>query len=289
MRPPVRKPAIIVTTSLVARGSVGGRGVVFALERLGFPVWFVPTVTLSWHPGHGPSTRHVPPIETYAAMLDELAASPWIGDVRGIISGYLGEAAQADPIARLVGTLRDKVDNPLYLCDPICGDSGRLYVPEETATTVRDRLIPLADIATPNAFELSFLSGLPTATPDEAVRAARALPPDRVVVTSAPALFARSLATMLVTEKAALVAEHPAVAHAPHGPGDLLSALILAHLIEGSDEETALARATATAFELVARSVKAGADELWLSTEQASVVRPTAMVNTRRLRVPAGQ
>ena len=51
------KPTVIVVNSLVARGSVGGRASVFALERLGFPVVFVPTVVLSWHPGHGRATR----------------------------------------------------------------------------------------------------------------------------------------------------------------------------------------------------------------------------------------
>lgn len=287
--PPVRKPTIIVATSLVARGSVGGRGVVFALERLGFPVWFVPTITLTWHPGHGPSTRHMPPDATFAAMLKELATSPWIGEVGGVISGYLGDAAQADAIADLVTSLKQGDRPPLYLCDPISGDAGRLYVPEATATAIRDRLLPLADIATPNAFELSWLSGMPTTTPNEAAAAAASLPPDRVVVTSAPALFGNSLATMLVTRDKTLIAEHPAIANAPHGPGDLLSALMLAYLLDGADDEKALARATATAFELVARSVKAGADELWLTTEQASVARPTAMVTTRQFQRPKGK
>jgi pyridoxine kinase len=59
-RSSMAKPAVIVVNSLVARGGVGGRASVFALERLGFPVWLVPTVLLSWHPGQGPATRIVP-------------------------------------------------------------------------------------------------------------------------------------------------------------------------------------------------------------------------------------
>ena len=51
------KPAVIVVTSHVVRGSVGGRAAVFALERMGFPVWSVPTVVLPWHPGKGAATR----------------------------------------------------------------------------------------------------------------------------------------------------------------------------------------------------------------------------------------
>ena len=61
---PKRRPAIIVATSQVVRGGVGGRAAVFALERLGFRVWFLPTVQLPWHPGHGAATRITPERET---------------------------------------------------------------------------------------------------------------------------------------------------------------------------------------------------------------------------------
>jgi len=38
--------AVIVISSHVARGSVGNRAAVFALETLGFPVWAVPITSL---------------------------------------------------------------------------------------------------------------------------------------------------------------------------------------------------------------------------------------------------
>ncbi|MBE0694401.1 MAG: pyridoxal kinase, partial [Aquamicrobium sp.] len=40
--------AVIVISSHVARGTVGNRAAVFALETLGLPVWAVPTVILPW-------------------------------------------------------------------------------------------------------------------------------------------------------------------------------------------------------------------------------------------------
>ena len=84
------RPAVISISSHVARGTVGNRAVVLALESLGFPVWAVPTVTLPWHPGHGPSTRIVPPPAQFAAMVDDLAGSPWLGEVGAVITGYFG-------------------------------------------------------------------------------------------------------------------------------------------------------------------------------------------------------
>lgn len=40
------------------------------------------------------------------------------------------------------------------VCDPVMGDDGKMYVPEECLPIYRDLLIPLADIITPNQFEV---------------------------------------------------------------------------------------------------------------------------------------
>jgi pyridoxine kinase len=37
--------------------------------------------------------------------------------------------------------------------DPVLGDDDKLYVPQELVPLYRDKLCPLADIITPNAFE----------------------------------------------------------------------------------------------------------------------------------------
>ena len=47
-----------------------------------------------------------------------------------------------------------------YACDPVIGDVGRgSYVAAGVAEFFRDRALPLATIATPNAFELEWLTG----------------------------------------------------------------------------------------------------------------------------------
>jgi pyridoxal/pyridoxine/pyridoxamine kinase len=42
------------------------------------------------------------------------------------------------------------------VCDPVLGDCGQAYVPEELIPIYRDSLIPLADILTPNQTELQW-------------------------------------------------------------------------------------------------------------------------------------
>lgn len=281
-----RKPLLVITSQVV-RGSISGRGLVFALQRLGHPVWFLPTVLLPWHPGHGKGKRIIANNTDFAEIAQELANSPEISEIGGVITGYLGHADQARPIAELVKTVRDRNPDSLYVCDPVIGDqfgdAGGLYVPEATAAAIRDQLMPLADIVTPNGFELSWLTGRDVTSELQALSAARALGNDRVLVTSSPALRRNAIANLLVSPNGAFAAEHAAVPNPPHGTGDLMAGLFLSRHMEGLSDNDALVRAAGSTFELVARSVKKGADELLFAEEQQSLIRPMALVSSRRV------
>ncbi len=61
------------------------------------------------------------------------------------------------------------------MCDPVLGDKGRLYLPEELVPLYRDMVLPLADMVTPNAFEAQLLSGVTVRNQDDALRACAAL------------------------------------------------------------------------------------------------------------------
>ena len=281
------KGTVIVISSHVVRGTVGNRAAVFALETLGHPVWALPTVILPWHPGHGRATRVAISSDDFNAIVSDLIRAPWRDEVKAVLSGYLGSAAQARSVARLVESLR--ADNPdlLYMCDPVCGDDRGLYVPEETATAIRDNLIPLASIATPNRFELAWLTGTTLETNAAIIDAALSLGPPRMLVTSALPMMAGSTGNLYLSGRNALLAEHRMVPNPPNGTGDLLAAIFLSRLMEDLAEERALATATASVFEIVARTAKRGADELTLEQDASSIATPMAMVNMRRLLHPA--
>ncbi|MDH6231503.1 pyridoxine kinase [Mesorhizobium soli] len=279
--------AVIVISSHVARGSVGNRAAVFALETLGHPVWAVPTVILPWHPGHGRATRIVPDPDQFSALMKDLENAPWLGEVAGVLSGYLGDASQAAAVASLVKAVRAKNPDALYVCDPVMGDFGGLYVPEALAVALRDTLLPLADIATPNRYELEWIVGEKGLDDQRAVMeaATRAGPPN-MLITSAPAMMAGSTANLLVTPTAAFLAEHRMVDRPPNGLGDLTGAVFLARLLSGQSMEAALQSTTAAVFEILARTSKRGGDELQLETDAQSLSNPMAMVQMRRLLRP---
>jgi pyridoxine kinase len=278
--------AVIVISSHVARGSVGNRAAVFALETLGFPVWAVPTVLLPWHPGHGRATRIVPPPAQFSALMGDLEGSPWLGEVAAVLSGYLGDAGQAEAVASLVGAVRRRNPHALYLCDPVMGDLGGLYVPEGVASAIRDTLMPIADIATPNRAELAWMAGATLEDIRSTVEAALRAGPRRMLVTSAPSLIKGGTGNLLVTAGEALLAEHGTIDDPPNGPGDLTGAVFLARILSGMSDGKALQSTTASVFEVLARSARRGADELALETDAHSLSHPMAMVHLRHLTHP---
>lgn len=278
--------AVIVISSHVVRGSVGNRAAVFALEALGHPVWALPTVILPWHPGHGPASRTVSSELEFGALIDDLCSAPWLGEVGAVLSGYLGAPYQAPHVARLVECVKQKNSATHYVCDPVIGDFGGLYVPEATALAIRKHLIPLATIVTPNRFELGWMAGGLPETSLEIVDAARDIGVPRTLVTSAVAMMADSVANLLVGPQGALQAEHRLIDDPPNGLGDLMSAVFLARILAGMSDEQALKSASASVFEILARTRKNGADELTLESEIGSLVRPMAMVQARAMHLP---
>lgn len=278
--------AVIVISSHVARGSVGNRAAVFALETLGFPVWAVPTVILPWHPGHGRATRIVPDTEQFSGLLGDLERAPWLGEVAAVLSGYLGDAGQARAVASLVGAVRAKNPKALYVCDPVMGDLGGLYVPRATAEALRDMLLPIADIATPNRYELAWMTGAPLDDIKSVIAAALDMGPSTMLVTTAPAMMAGGTGNLLLTATEALLSEHRIIERPPNGLGDLTAAVFLARLLDGQPAGKALQSTTASVFEILARTAKRGADELTLETDARSLSHPMAMVHLRHLTHP---
>jgi pyridoxine kinase len=203
-----------------------------------------------------------------------------------VLTGYLGDALQARPVAKIITALKLVNPDALYLCDPVIGDHAGLYVPEQTAEAIRDHLIPLADIATPNRFELQWLTGAAVRDNQAIIAAACTLGPRTVIATSAHAMMAGNTGNILVNDEAAIMAEHRQIAGPPNGLGDLTAALFLAKILAGFSHEKALQHTTAAVFEVMASAAKRGSNELMLAADASSLAHPMAMVQMRRIMRP---
>lgn len=76
----------------------------------------------------------------------------------GLYCGFLGNEEQIDIVREFVEMFRP----PLFLLDPVMGDHGRAYSSiTETHVQKMKKLLPLADIITPNITEACLLTGTP--------------------------------------------------------------------------------------------------------------------------------
>jgi pyridoxine kinase len=254
---------ILSISSQVVRGHVGNSGAVPALQRQGHEVWPLPTVVLSNHPGHPKvaGTRIAP--ETMLAMAQALADNGWLGEVDGVSTGYLPSASHVAAAVEIIAMVLAARPGALVLVDPVLGDDPKgLYIAEEAALAVRDTLLPLASVLTPNRFELAWLSGRLVTDTDSAISAAATLGVPTLIATSVPGQDG-TLVNLLCTPGWHTLAAVPRLAKVPHGTGDLLAALFLGATLSGAPAEAALQ--TAVGAVRVAIEASAGADELRLA------------------------
>lgn len=249
--PPVEPSAVLAISSHVAVGHVGNAAAGPALERMGHPVWRVDTVSFSNHPGHVEGfTGRVRPADEVDTLLRGIAhLTGWQG-CGGVYTGYMGEAETPTTIAGYLDAAKTACPNLRVLCDPVIGDHGRVFVRDGVADGILSHLIPRADIITPNAFELSLLSGLPTDTVEQAgaaAVAARALGPGLVVATGVadPESGADRLAIVMASEDGVDVIRQTRHDRPFFGTGDLFSGLFLGHLMATGVPGEALRRAAA--------------------------------------------
>ncbi len=236
---------ILSIQSQVVFGHVGNGAAQFALQALGHEVWALPTVLFSNHPGHGGFTGHAATPGTLSELVAGLETRGLLGGCRAVLSGYLGAAGQVDVVVDALERTRKASPNALYCCDPVIGDAPKgTYVRAGIPEGIAERLLPLADILTPNAFELSVLAGRAVDDPKGAHEAARSLGCPLTVVTSVP-LPGRAdrLGTLAVTGDGAWLCVATRLSRVPPGTGDLLTALFLGHLLRGADVPGALSRA----------------------------------------------
>lgn len=242
-------PTVITISSHVAYGAVGNRIAVPVLEGLGVKAVAVSTVNLPWHPGmnavFGKGSRCVPDDEAFGSTINDLIQAPWLGNVDGVMSGYLGRPEQALAIAKLIGALKQANPRALYLCDPVIGDQGGLYVPQETAVALRDHLWPLADIVTPNLFEFGWMTGEATVNIQGIIKAAKALGRHHVLITSAPS-GPNEVGNLLITGNFAEMVRHKTMPNAPNGTGDMLAALFFGWIIKGDMANSAIKKAVSS-------------------------------------------
>jgi pyridoxine kinase len=285
---------ILSIQSSVAYGYVGNSAATFPLQRLGHEVWPVLTVHFSNHTGYGAWRGPLFPPETVAEVIEGIADRGVLGTADAVLTGYQGSPGVTDVVLRTVERVRALHPGAVYCCDPVLGDVGRgMFVLPGLPELMRDEAVPIADVITPNAFELAFLAGTPL---DDlvgwpallaAVDAVRATGPDVVLVTSVehdqiPELPADEVAMVAVSRDGAWVVRTPRLPITVNGAGDVTAALFLAHLADGVP--TALERVASSILGVLAETARQQAREIRLVDAQESIASPPCEFPAARLR-----
>lgn len=284
---------ILSIQSHVAFGHVGNAAVTLPLQLLGHDVWPVPTAVLSNHAGYSENGGTVLTAETVHDILAGVHRRSTHARADLALTGYLGSRAVGEVVLEAMSQLRAASSQLLYCCDPVMGDrDGGIYVAEELTDFFRDKAVPTADLLTPNHFELGVLTGvdLAGATSAESVAAARELlgrmrPGGCMLITSfeGPEISQDYVAMVVVEATRAWIVAVPRLefTRAPHGAGDLASALFAAHYTKTHDPRASLEDMSARLYTVLEETCKQDSAELELVSAHLSFMTPVKIFEAR--------
>jgi len=287
--------AVLSIQSHVVYGYAGNSAAVFPLQRLGREVWAVNTVEFSNHTGYGAWRGKVLSDELVSELVTGLEERNVLNRCNAVLSGYLGDAKVGKAIIEAVKKVKKHSNQALYCCDPVMGDVGRgLYVKPDIPDMFKNELVPLADIVSPNQFELETLTGITVSTLSDVIKAIEILHnmgPSIVLVTS----FREKEGElgMIASNKNEIfkvtTVELP-LGNGVAGTGDMTTAVFLSRYLETGNLQQALELCTASVYSILEESYKkssnAGKDqllELKIIDAQEQFVSPKNLFKAEKL------
>lgn len=247
-------PKTLILSSTVASSRVGASAASFCLQRLGIETVVLPTTIMGRHPGWGKPGGGA----TDVSMLRDIWAGVAAQNMKfdAVLTGYMGETAHIEFGEEIIDQVKTRNPEAVIAVDPVMGDHGKLYISEERAKAIIDRLIPKADFITPNLWEYEFIKSRVTALPD-------------LLITSV--LDGENIGAAWQDNENHWQVSHTKFESVPHGGGDSLAALFLGRRLLGESPATALAKSVATVFELMRAANTLDAGELPLVRMQAFI------------------
>jgi pyridoxine kinase len=281
---------ILSIQSAVAYGHVGNAAAVFPLQRIGAEVLPVNTVNFSNHTGYGEWRGSlIDPTEVHEIILG-IEDRGQLPQIDLVLSGYQGGIGIGDVIVDAVRRVKEANPSALYACDPVMGNAkSGCFVAPEIPELLRNHVVPVADIITPNQFELGFLTDtepLSLESTLESVDIARAMGPSVVLVTSVerPDREPGTIDMLAVDGNGAWKVTTPHLPYKANGSGDVTAALFAAHYRETGDAAVSLQRTASSVFDLINLTYKSGERELQLIQAQEFYAHPQLQFTAERVR-----
>ncbi|MGC5169903.1 pyridoxal kinase PdxY [Microbacterium sp. DT81.1] len=281
---------ILSIQSAVAYGHVGNSAAVFPLQRIGVEVLPVYTVNFSNHTGYGAWRGPLISPNDVRDVITGIEERGVFPEIDVVLSGYQGGEGIGDVIVDAVARVKAANPSAVYACDPVMGNAkSGCFVAPAIPELLRERVVPVADIITPNQFELGYLTGT---EPDtlvstlESADAAREMGPSTVLVTSVerPDRERETIEMLVVDDAGAWIAQTPLLPMKANGSGDVTAALFTAHYRRLGDAAQALAHTVSSVFDLLRTTHESGSRELQLVESQTFYAHPRLQFPVRQVR-----
>lgn len=292
---------VLSIQSHVVHGYVGNKAAVLPLQVLGVEVDAINSVQFSCHTGYSLFTGDVLQGDALWELVRGLEGNSLLGYTH-LLTGYIGSASVLRTVLRTLTAIRRVSPAAVYLCDPVLGDAGKLYVPSELVEIYKTEVVPLATMLTPNQFEAELLTGMSIATEADGFAACEQLHSQgvhTVVITSMQlddADAASSVITLLASRRRATAADGtavptrfridiPKIPSSFTGTGDLTAALLLAwtHRLGEEGLQQALENTVASVQAVLKRTVEEGDanKELRLVQSIHDIIQPSVKLVAR--------
>jgi pyridoxine kinase len=273
---------VLSIQSHTVHGYVGQKASAFPLELLGIEVDPLNSVQLSNHKGYAKGAKgQVLQGDQLLEIVEGLDENGLLVGYTHLLTGYIGSVSFLRAVISVVKKLRDRNPSLIYYCDPVLGDHGKFYVPQELVAVYREEVLPLATVLTPNQFEIEQLTGMQISDESQAWNCCdmiHAKGVETVIITSCSlgvpdevSLLASRLSkskyngidgddsssAKQTKHKSRYMIKIPLIAGRYSGTGDLMAALLLAwnsRCIEESDFSKAIELSCASVHAIIRKT-----------------------------------
>ncbi|ORY19477.1 Ribokinase-like protein [Clohesyomyces aquaticus] len=160
--PLIPETRVLAIASHVAYGYVGNKMATFVMQSLGCDVSAINTVHYSNHTAY----KQVKGTKTTAQQIQDLYEGLQQSNLNNfdlLLTGYMPSAETVQAVGKIGRNLKfnasTKPGSFFWVLDPVMGDNGKLYIPEDEVPQYK-ALLREADLILPNQFEAETLSDI---------------------------------------------------------------------------------------------------------------------------------
>jgi len=277
---------VLSIQSHVVSGYVGNKVAVFTLEMCGFNVDSINTVQFSNHTGYSTFKGEVLKPEMMLTIYQGLVENN-LNNYNYLLTGYMNNHQTLKAIMSILKDLKNKNPNLIYVCDPVMGDSGKLYpsIPMEMVEMYKQEVLCHANFLLPNQTECEFLTGVTIKSIEDAARAVdvlhgygiRTVIIKSILLDSSP----NKIIAFVSQDNVKFTMEVERIHKFFFGTGDLFASLILSWSSKEESIITAVEKTLSTIYVILHDNENFTNNELELIKHRESIPNPPVIEHIR--------